>query len=558
MAASLQQFWQELKRRKVIRVAVAYAIVAWIVVEVASVLLPTLLLPEWSLRLVTVLALLGFPVALVLAWVFELTPEGGARLERPSDTVGAAPQAGTPVAGVPALPDLAAETPDHSTGDTRRSIVVLPFANLSDDTSQGFFSDGMTEEILALLAKLPNLRVVSRTTSFALRDSPLDVRSIARTLNVELVLEGSVRRAGSQVRIMAQLIDPEQDAQLWSDQFDRELTDIFAVQGEIARSIVGALNLDPDCCPKPDAATQELEAYDYYLRGLQYFYSLTESGVGIAREMFQRAIDIDPAFARAYAGLANAESTTAQWFDHSPARLEAADRASRTALELAPGLAEAHSARGYALTLSGDFAEAAREFESALNIEPGNYEALYLFARSRFAEGAMAEAAALFRQAHETQPDEFDAVSLLVGTLRAMGAGEAEQAGATKQAIAAIQNRLELSPDDPRALNLGCNILVSDGRVKEGLEMARRLLRLAPNDASTLYNITCAFANAGRHDEALDLLERRVGMGGVYRQWVERDPDLAGLRDHPRFKALLDQMSSPRAGAGTAGVREGG
>jgi adenylate cyclase len=542
MAAPLRQFWQELKRRKVIRVAVAYAVVAWVVVEVASVLLPTLLLPDWSVRLVTVLALLGFPFALVLAWVFELTP-GGARLDRSSSTA----------AAVPERQRSAAAAPRTSAGDTRRSIVVLPFANLSDEPGQGFFSDGMTEEILALLARLPNLRVVSRTTSFALRDSSLDVRSIARTLNVEMVLEGSVRRAGSRVRIMAQLIDPEQDGQLWSDQFDRELTDIFAVQGEIARSIVGALNLDPDCCPKPKVATEEFEAYDYYLRGLQYFYTLTESGVGIAREMFQRAIDIDPEFARAYAGLANVESTTAQWFDHSPARLEAADRASRRALELAPGLAEAHSARGYALTLSGEFAGAAREFESALEMEPGNYEALYLFARSRFAEGKMAEAATLFRQAHETQPDEFDAASLLEGTLRAMGADKAEWTAAIKQAIAAIQNRLELNPDDQRALNLGCNMLVSDGRVEEGLQMARRLLRLAPNDASALYNATCAFANAGRHDEALDLLERRVGMGGLYREWVERDPDLAGLRDHPRFRALLGRMSSPRVGDPAAG-----
>jgi adenylate cyclase len=547
MVAPIQKFWQELRRRKVIRVAVAYAVVAWIVVEVASVLLPTLLLPEWSVRLVTVLALLGFPIALVLAWVFELTPDG-AQLERPADETAAA---GAPRAGAPERADLPVAEPGPPAGDTRRSIVVLPFANLSDETSQAYFSDGMTEEILALLAKLPNLRVVSRTTSFALRDSAHDVRSISRKLNVEMVLEGSVRRAGNRVRIMAQLIDPEQDAQLWSDQFDRELTDIFAVQGEIARSIVAALNLDPNCCPKPKVATQELEAYDYYLRGLQYFYTLTESGVDIAREMFQRAIDIDPEFARAYAGLANVESTTAQWFDHSPARLEAADRASQRALELAPDLAESRSARGYALTLSGDFAAAAREFESALQIEPGSYEALYLFARSRYAEGKMAEAAALFRKAHESQPDEFQAVALLEGTLRAMDADQAERAVVTKLALTAIQNRLELNPDDQRALNLGCGMLVSDGQVEQGLAMARRLLRLAPNDPSALYNATCAFANAGRRDEALDLLERRAGMGGLYREWVEHDPDFAGLRDHPRFQALLGRMSSPRAETGS-------
>jgi len=501
--------------------------------------------------------MLGFPIALVLAWVIELTPDG-ARLELPAEEAAASPDREPPDAGAPKRVASTAMDLVPPTGDTRRSIVVLPFANLSDETSQGYFSDGMTEEILALLAKQPDLRVVSRTTSFALKDSALDVRSIARTLNVEMVLEGSVRRAGSRVRIMAQLIDPEQDAQLWSDQFDRELTDIFALQGEISRSIVDALYLEPDCCPKPQAATQELEAYDYYLRGLQYFYTMTESTVGIAREMFQRAIDIDAGFARAYAGLANSESVIAQWFDHSPARLEAADRASLRALQLAPDLAEAHSARGYALTLSGDFAGAAREFESALEIEPGNYEALYLFSRSRFAEGKMAEAAALFRRAHETQPDEFQAAALIESALRAAGADEDQRAAALKLAIAAIQNRLELNPDDQRALQLGCNVLVSDGQLEQGLKLARRLLRLAPNDPSALYNATCAFANAGHHDEALDLLERRVGMGGLYRQWVERDPDFKGLRDHPRFKELLGRMSSPRVEEQTTGSRDRG
>jgi len=429
--------------------------------------------------------------------------------------------------------------------DTRRSIVVLPFVNLSDEAGQAFFSDGITEEILALLARQQDLRVISRTSSFTLKDSKLDVRAIAQKLDVEMVLEGSVRRAGSQVRIMAQLIDPAKDAQLWSDRFDRELTDIFAVQGEIARCIVDALDLDSTQCPETPASTPEIDACDYYLRGRQYFYSLSESGLGFARQMFQQAIAIDPLFARAYADLANTESMMAQWYDHSPATLEAADRASRRALELAPDLAEAHSARGYALTLGGDFTGAAREFESALQIDPGNYDALYLFGRSRFAEGKMEEAADLFRKAHESQPDEFQAVALREGALRTLGRND-EHREAVKQAARAILQRLELNPDDERALSLGCNALVSLGELEQGLAMARKLLELAPNDPGALYNVTCAFANAGLHDEALDLLERRLKMGGLYREWVQRDADFDGLRDDARFQALLERMSGPK------------
>jgi len=539
MPAPITQLWQELKRRKVIRVAVAYVLVAWIVVEVASVLLPTLLLPDWSLRLVTVLALLGFPIAVVLAWVFELTPEG-ARIESPAAHAPGAQNAdGSDQLDEPveALPQPAA--------DTRRAIVVLPFANISDEPGQAWFSDGITEEILTLLAMQPGLRVISRTTSFTFRDSGMDIGAIASKLNVELVLEGSVRRAASRVRIMAQLIDAASDEQLWSGRFDRELTDIFQVQGEIARSIVNALNLDPDCCPETIAPTREIEAYDYYLRGRQYFYTLSETSLGFAQQMFQQAIGIDPQFARAYAGLANTESMAAQWFDHSPARLEAADIASRRALELAPDLAEAHSARGYALTLRGDFEGAAEAFERALQIEPGNYEALYLYARSRFAEGKMAEAASLFRQAHDAQPDEFQAIALREGALRALGPTQ-EYAESVEQAVRAVRQRVELNPDDERALSLGAGLLVSAGEVEQGLAMARKLLELAPNDPSALYNATCAHAHAGLQDDALDLLERRVNMGGLYREWVQRDPDFDGLRNHPRFLALLERMSSPR------------
>jgi adenylate cyclase len=540
MSASIVNLWKELKRRKVIRVAVAYIVVAWIVVEVASVLLPTLLLPDWSLRLVIVLVLLGFPVAVVLAWVFELTPEG-TKLESPAAT-------DPPMQSIEGVTEATESVTSLSPKieDPRRSILVLPFANLSDEKSQTFFSDGITEEILSLLARSPGLRVISRTTSFSFKGGSQDIQEIARKLNVEMVLEGSVRRAGSQVRIMAQLIDAAKDTQLWSDQFDRELTDIFAVQGEIARCIVNALNLDPDCCPETPDSTGKMEAYDYYLRGRQYFYTLTESSLSFARQMFEQAIRIDPMFARAQAGLANTESMIAQWFDHSPSTLESADQASRRALELAPDLAEARSARGFALTLKGDFAGAAKEFEFALKLEPTNYDALYLFGRSRYAEGKMAEAAELFRRAHETQPDEYQAIALREAALRTLGLAD-EHRETIKQAIRAIRQRVELNPDDQRALSLGCGILVSNGDIDEGLAMARKLLELAPNDPSALYNTTCAFAHAGQVDEALQLLERRVNMGGLYRQWVEHDPDFDNLRDDPRFLALLERMSTPKS-----------
>lgn len=537
MSNPIVKFWKELHRRKVIRVAIAYTVVSWVAIEVSSVIFPALLLPEWSGRLVIALAVLGFPVALIMAWVFELSPEGLQR-EKPAETASRMPQSAAAFRdggdserpAVPALPQ-----------DSRRSIVVLPFTNLSTESGSEFFSDGITEEILALLARQPDLRVVSRTSSFSFKGSHLNIRDIAAKLNVELVLEGSVRRADKQLRIMAQLIDPSTDAQLWSDRYDRELTDVFAVQGEIARRIVDALELDPESCKDCDPPTKQIEAYDYYLRGRQYFHSLTQSSIDFARQMFKQAIALDPDYARAWAGLADTESIAAQWFDHSDAQLLAADEASQKALELAPELAEAHSARGFALTLKSDFEGAAREFEQALQIEPGNYDALYLFGRARYAEGKMREAAELFRRAHESQPDEFQAACLHESAMRAAKDSKAH-AEASVMAVEAVRRRLELNPDDQRAMHLGCSVLVFAGQVNEGVQLARKLLEVAPNEPGALYNASCAIALAGHHGEALDLLERRISMGGLYRKWIDNDPDFDALRDNPRFIALLEKL----------------
>lgn len=540
MANVISRFWQELKRRKVVRVAVAYLLIAWLMVEVASLVFPALLLPEWSSRLVVALAMIGFPIALVMAWAFQISPEGVRRQASPADS--------TPAVPSPAVPEPAAEPAAAIAAgktDSRRSIVVLPFTNLSDAAENEYFSDGVTEEILNLLARQPDLRVISRTTSFSFKNIPTDVRTVAGRLGVEMVLEGSVRRAGNRVRIIAQLIDAETDAHLWSDSFDRELEDIFAVQAEIARCIVDAMNLNQEACPASEAPTRSIEAYDYYLRGRQYFHTITDQGLKIARQLFGKAIEIDPGFARAYAGLADTESLIAQWLSRSPEHLEAADRASRQALKLAPNLAEAHSSRGFALSLKGDFLAASREFEHALALDPQNYEALYLFGRSRFAEGKLREAASLWERAHATQPDEFQSVALRALALRNLDRDASK--AANDLAIAAIRQRLELNPDDLRALSLGCGHLVQTGHTEEGIAMAERALELAPNDISVLYNASCCYAQAGYTEKALSTLERRLQQEGtIYREWVEQDADFDGLREDPRFQALMERM--PRLG----------
>ena len=287
----VSQFWSELKRRKVVRVAIAYAIIAWLMMEIASVVLPGLQLPDWTITLVIALLALGFPVALVLAWALDVTPEG-----IKVDTTGEN------------LPEPHTAGPDRQEErgkDGRRSVAVLPFVNRSNDPDNEYFSDGISEELLNLLCKVPKLTVASRTSSFSFKSQNADIETIARKLNVDVILEGSVRRSGDRVRITAQLIDAATDRNLWSENYDRQLIDVFEVQDEIAQNIVDALkiSLSPDQRQliRPMSTTSNMEAYDYYLRG-RYFLERFDADNALI--MFENAVKQDDQFAAGYAGIA--------------------------------------------------------------------------------------------------------------------------------------------------------------------------------------------------------------------------------------------------------------
>jgi adenylate cyclase len=237
-------FFAELRRRRVIRVAVVYGVAGWVVIEVASTLLPGLHLPEWTVTFVIALVVLGFPIAVLMGWMFDIGPGGVQR----TATEAGAPAVVAPVAPIeaknpvadPRPPQAPAPTPrlPPATDEDRRTIAVLPFVNMSGDVENEYFSDGISEEILNLLAKLPQLKVASRTSSFNLKGERIDIPTVARQLGVGTVLEGSVRRAGERVRITAQLIEADSDSHLWSETYDREMMDVFAIQDDIAQSIV--------------------------------------------------------------------------------------------------------------------------------------------------------------------------------------------------------------------------------------------------------------------------------------------------------------------------------
>ncbi len=275
------RFYGELKRRKVLRVGAVYAVVSWVVVEIASVMFPELLLPDWSVRLMIALLVMGFPVALVLAWAFDLKPEG----IRPDPG-----SRGRTGGYIPANEEEIPLPPKEGFD----SIAVLPFLNLSNDPDNEYFSDGISEELLNRLCKLPQLTVASRTSSFSFKGKDVDMGTVASRLGVDAILEGSVRRSGDRVRISAQLIDGRSDRHLWSENYDRELTDVFAVQDEIARNIVNALELSLTPAQrqliKRDEIATNIDAYDFYLRG-RYF--VERGDVETGQKMFENAIEVD-------------------------------------------------------------------------------------------------------------------------------------------------------------------------------------------------------------------------------------------------------------------------
>jgi len=395
--------FEELKRRNVFRVGAAYLLFAWVIIQVTDTVAPVLQLPEWTLALVTWISIIGFPIALFFAWAFELTPDG---IKSEKDVDRSEPitrQTGQKINIVviallvvavaflvgkayvfkdTADPEsLALDSAPAPVPEGYDSVGVLPFVNMSDDPSQEYFSDGIAEELLNALAKLKDLQVAARTSSFAFKGQNQDIMDIGRKLNVDTVLEGSVRKSGSRIRITAQLIDVDNGYHLWSETYDRELTDIFAIQDEITAAIVNALltHFDTDHIPENQRpAATDVSAYDAYLKGRHKLYSLEDGAGREALQLFRAATDADPTFAAAWAARAVTvillrEDAFREGIPREESELLARNAIDR-ALALDPNLAEAHIAQGMLHADRYEFEDALASLEKALEINPSLVE----------------------------------------------------------------------------------------------------------------------------------------------------------------------------------------
>jgi len=444
-------------------------------------------------------------------------------------------------------PDAAKEVSGTGTvfGADRPSIAVLPFSNMSGDPEQEFFSDGITEDIITDLSKISGLFVVGRNTSFTYKGKSVQLPRVASDLGVKFLLEGSVRKAGQRVRVTGQLIDGPTGGHIWADRYDRDLTDIFAIQDEITRTIVDQLKVR--LIPGEDdaigqAPTDNVEAYTFYLKGRQFFHNSTRWFLGLARQMYVKAIELDPTFARAHAGLANCDARMIGWYDE-PISEEQVLASAGKALALDPQLAEAHAARADALSILGHKDEAQDEFEQALALDPNSFDTNLFYARHCMKGDALERSVELFIRALEVNPEDSQAALLIPPILRTLGRNE-EADRYARMGLKRAEAALRLHPESSRPAQLGAATLAGMGEVEEAKIWLERALAIDPDDANALYNAACTWAQIGDSDRAFELLERwSQHAGREKREWLPHDADLNPIRDDPRYKHLLELIA---------------
>lgn len=545
IAARIRKTFGEFRRRRVFRVAAVYLIVSWLLIQVADATFEPMGFPTWASRLLIVMLALGFVLACALAWIYDVQPHGIERTPAlPDESTGDLRNASNPgrraTDGVAeAIAPPAATIPDAS-------VAILPFADLSEAHDQDYFCDGLAEEILNALSKVRGLHVASRTASFRFRDGNTAPADIGRQLQVAAIMEGSVRKAGDRVRVTAQLVDASNGYHLWSENFDRKLADIFAIQEEIARNVVSAVRptlQSPVAFDLQKKAPRDMRAYEFYLRGRQLEGRTTELSWKQAPLMFRRALEIDPEYAQAWAGLADSLCELMMWRMEEAGKgaLDEAKAAAHRALELDPDLAEAHVAKAHALSMSGDHAGATESYERALVLDPELYVANYYYARECMTQGRFARAVDLFEAAHRAQPDEFQAITLSVMAARSAG-DDVRMKRLAIEALASASHQAEVDPENARAHYMAAGLMMHLGVGDGGREEIETALRMRSDDFDVLYNAACYYALAGDADRSLDLLEEAVSRGRGFLEWIEHDSDFEKVAHLPRFREIVERL----------------
>jgi TolB-like protein/Tfp pilus assembly protein PilF len=591
-----RNLFSELKRRNVYKVAVAYAVASWLLIQIATQVFPFFEIPNWAVRLVVLILIAGFPVALVFSWAFEITPEGIKRESEIESDASIAHHTGRKIiwitmvlavaaAGLLAFqffgPKFGGAAKSEALAIPEKSIAVLPFDNLSDDKSNAYFTEGVQDEILTRLAKVTDLKVIARTSTQRFKSAPENLPDIARQLGVANILEGSVQKVGDQVRVNVQLINALTNAHLWADIYDRKLTDIFAVESDIAKSIADTLRAKLSSSAEHVLAsrpTENPEAHELYLKGRYFWNRRTGTNLQKAADYFQQAIGKDPAYALAYSGLADCHVLLPAYSelgsnprDELPKALEAA----RKAVELDDTLGEAHTSLARALASDLQLPAAMSEFKRAIELNPNYATAHQWFGECLQSQGHLEEALVELKRAQELDP-----LSLIINSVLGFAL---DTVGKSDEAIAQLHKTIEIDPNFVNAYGQLGNVLQHRGQLKEAIVEYEKCSGSDPIDLADLaaayflagrtaeaqqlwdklkslserqyvpaYSMAIVQVAFGDKDEAIRLLEKsyedRAPFDSADLGWILVDHRLDPLRNDPRFKKLITRIFSGERG----------
>ncbi len=430
-------------------------------------------------------------------------------------------------------PGVAAKPPE-------RSVAVLYFENLSGVKEDEYLRDGVTEDIITELSKIKGLKILSRPTVLPYRDKSVTAAQVGQQLKAAFVLAGSIRRAGNRLRISSQLLDAQTDSLLWSERYDREMADVFDVQDEIARKIAGALRVQ--LSPQEQEAisakpTENLQAYDLFLRGKSYARRLTRQDFEFALQMFENAVALDPGFALAHAALANTCAQFHYHYEREPAWIERAVAASRRASALGKDAPEIKVAEAWILYADGKYDDTIRLIRQAVERKPDVEGGYYLLGRALFAAGKYQEVADLAEAGIAASGEDYNIYVPIINALGALGKSEALR-NLVQQRVQVLEAHLRKMPEDARGRTLLATDYTQMGRADEAVREANLAIALRPNDAVVLYNVACTFGKLGRAQEALAALKKAWEAGFKDASWVRRDPDLSILHGDPEFEKL--------------------